>query len=254
MNIQVFWDRERCVHCLHCIEVCPSKAIEDAEEQIKGTPACTGCGSCAAACPGKALSLAGHVYTPQEILDICLEDQAFYEESGGGVTLTGGEVLSQSAFAEELLVLLGKAGMHRAIETCGFTALEAFKKLIHETELILFDVKHYDREKHLHFTGVYNDQIIENLQFARNQGCQVLPRLPVIPGCNDRLEDAAGFAELFLSLGIEEVQLLPFHQFGQNKYALLGMGYTLDHVKSLHAEDLQSFQDILATKGIRAFF
>jgi pyruvate formate lyase activating enzyme len=212
---------------------------------------CTGCGVCTAGCPGNALSLAGALRSLAEVTDVCLEDQVFYEESGGGVTLTGGEALSQKEFAESLLARLGEEGIHRTIETSGFAAPEVFNRIADKADLILFDIKHHRREKHRALTGAYNDRIINNLQSAFAQGRNVLPRIPVIPGCNNTLEDAAAFAELLFSIGAREVQLLPFHQFGQNKYRLLGLDYKLENTKAPHSDDLESFGAVFEAKGIR---
>jgi pyruvate formate lyase activating enzyme len=202
----------------------------------------------------------GKFYSPEEVLEVCLRDRVFYEESGGGVTLSGGEVLAQSGFAEALLTLLGKEGIHRAIETSGFAAPEVFNRLTDLAELILFDIKHHNRDRHFEGTQVYNDQIIENLRAALLRGRTLLPRIPVIPGYNDRPEDAAALAELLRSVWAvkpgsqPEVQLLPFHQFGQNKYTLLGLDYGLEETKALHEEDLESYRKIFEIRGIRAFF
>ncbi|MDR0568226.1 MAG: glycyl-radical enzyme activating protein [Spirochaetaceae bacterium] len=249
---QILWDKSRCLHCFTCVGVCPAKALSKGRDRIQADHgACTACGVCADSCPGNALSLAGEARSLESVVQVCLEDKAFYEESGGGATLTGGEVLSQPDFAEALLIRLGSEGVHRTIETSGFAQPETFNRIADNTDFILFDVKHYDREQHYRLTGVYPDRIIENLTGAIACGRNTLPRLPVIPGCNDTLEDAAGFADLLRSCGAGEVQLLPFHQFGQNKYQLLGLDYALERARTLHPEDLRAFAEVLSAKGLR---
>jgi pyruvate formate lyase activating enzyme len=225
--------------------------------------------------------LAGKGYTVEEVMEVCLEDQVFYEESGGGVTLSGGEALAQGEFAETLLVRLGEAGIHRAIETSGYAAPETFARIAARTDLLFFDLKHPDPARHLAGTGVAQEPILENFRAAlrashpgsavgtctdgtcavgRNavgesaRRLQVLPRIPVIPGYNDSLPDADAFTELLLSAGAREVQLLPFHQFGQNKYKLLGLDYGLAKEKALHPEDLEPYRARFEKQGIRAFF
>jgi pyruvate formate lyase activating enzyme len=202
-------------------------------------------------------SLSGRSYSAEEVLAICLEDLAFYEESGGGVTLTGGEVLAQDAFAEALLVRLGEAGVHRAVETSGYAVPAVFNRVADHTDLILFDIKHHDRDRHFEGTGVYPEMILDNFRSAlgrraSGEGPRVLPRIPVIPGYNDGLEDAAAFAELLRDAG--EVQLLPFHQFGQNKYARLGLRYGFDKAKALRPEGLEPYRRVFESRGLRAFF
>jgi pyruvate formate lyase activating enzyme len=204
-------------------------------------------------------SLAGKLYSIEETVEICLQDQAFYAESGGGVTLSGGEVLSQADFAEALLVRLGEEGIHRAIETSGCAPAQVFARIAARVEFILFDIKHYDSARHREGTGVETKPIQENFRAAlaasaAGRGPEILPRIPVIPGFNDSPEDAAGFASLLKAAGAARVQLLPFHQFGQNKYALLGMEYALAKKKALHQEDLTRYRAVFEQQGIHVFF
>ncbi|MDR2029097.1 MAG: glycyl-radical enzyme activating protein, partial [Treponema sp.] len=256
-RVQLLWDPGKCRRCLRCVRVCPRGALEDAGGRIRvDRDRCGPCdsggswGICAAACPGQALSLAGKLYSPREVLDICLQDRAFYEESGGGVTLSGGEVLAQEGFAGALLKLLGQAGIHRAIETSGFAAPEVFIRITDLADLLLFDIKHHHRERHFEGTGVYNDRIIANLETALRRGRKLLPRIPVIPGYNNSPEDAAAFADLLRSAWAlqpgsrPEVQLLPFHQFGRNKYTLLGLDYGMEKTKALYQEDLEPYRAV----------
>lgn len=157
----------------------------------------------------------GRFLTISEIMKEILKDEVFYEESNGGVTLSGGEVLLQHKFATELLKLLKKQNIHTAIETTGFISSEIFEKFIDNVDLLLFDIKHYDRQKHFEATNVYNDLIIENLKIAISKGKRVIVRIPVIPTINSGLDDARGFCELLKTVGATEINLLPFHQFGQ---------------------------------------
>jgi pyruvate formate lyase activating enzyme len=184
-----------------------------------------------------------------EVVEQCLKDRAFYDESGGGVTLSGGEVLAQPEFAEALLAALGDAGVHRAIETSGLAPAAVFDRISSRTELILFDIKHHAPDRHREGTGVSQDLILTNFRTAL--GRAAIARIPVIPGYNDRLSDAAAFGELLRSLGAREVELLPFHQFGQNKYAMLGLDYGLEKTKALRPEDLEQYKTILEDHGLR---
>jgi pyruvate formate lyase activating enzyme len=194
------------------------------------------------------------LYSIEETLEICLQDRAFYDESGGGVTLSGGEVMTQPRFAAALLDALKREGVHSALESSGFASPEVFADLAERADLLLFDIKHYDDRRHLEGTGVHNGPILENLKSALTHGRNVLPRLPVIPGYNDSLADARGFAVLLVSLGMRRVQLMPFHQFGERKYDLLQLPYAMRGVPQLHREDLETFRAIIAEKGIDCFF
>jgi pyruvate formate lyase activating enzyme len=208
---------------------------------------------------GRDPSLGGKLYAVEEALEICLQDRVFYEESGGGVTLSGGEVLFQADFAEALLARLGEEGIHRTIETSGHAPADVFGRIAARVELILFDIKHHHNGRHRRGTGVAMERILGNFRTAlaaaaAGKGPKTLPRIPVIPGYNDSPGDAALFASLLRSAGADSVQLLPFHQFGQNKYALLEMDYKLAKKKALHPEDLASFAALFEQQGVHAFF
>ena len=260
-NPQILWDGTKCSRCRRCIGLCPAGAIryeEGGDGKTAGSGRirfdhglCRGCGACVEACPGQALSPAGRYYSVEEVLEQCLKDRAFYEESGGGVTLSGGEVLAQPEFAEALLSALGEAGIHRAIETAGLAPPAVFGRIIPRTDLFLFDIKHHDPDRHRDGTGVPNDRILTNFRAALTAGRAVLARIPVIPGYNDRPADADAFGDLLNSLGAREVELLPFHQFGQNKYAMLGLDYGLETTKALRPEDLEQYKTILKRRGLR---
>lgn len=201
-----------------------------------------------------ALSIAGKPTTVSEIMIEVMKDIDFYEESGGGVTLSGGEVLQQADFAIELLQELKNKGIHTAIETTGYTFSEVFKKFITNVDLLLFDMKHYNRDKHLTATGVYNDVIIKNMNYASSIGKTIIARIPVIPDYNNSLEDAKEFSSLLNKIGIKKVNLLPFHQFGQNKYDLLGKPYAMEGIKQLYPEDLEEFRQVFIEQGLDCSF
>jgi pyruvate formate lyase activating enzyme len=193
-------------------------------------------------------------YSIEETLEICLQDRPFYEESGGGVTLSGGEVLTQSEFAAALLDALRTENIHTAIETSGYAPPDVFMGLAVRADMLLFDIKHYDDSRHVEGTGVHNSPILANLKAALTPDKNVLVRLPVIPGYNDSPKDARGFAVLLTGMGIRRAQLLPFHQFGEKKYDLLKLPYALRGVPQLHKDDLEEFRTIIAKTGIDCFF
>ena len=176
------------------------------------------------------------------------------EESGGGITLSGGEVLQQHDFAAALLKEAHKRGLHCAAETTGFAAHEVFSEFIQNIDLLLFDMKHWDREMHHEKTGVYNDIILENMRYALEQKIPVIARIPVIPGFNANKKAATGMAALLKDMGITEVHLLPFHQFGEKKYEQLGIPYEMSGMNQLHPENLQAYLDIFLKDGLDASF
>ncbi|GHV76556.1 putative pyruvate formate-lyase activating enzyme [Spirochaetia bacterium] len=193
---------------------------------------------------------AGRYYTVEEVMETCLQDRPFYEESGGGVTLSGGEVLMQAGFATALLDRLGEAGIHRAIETSALAPPAVWQKFITHVDFLIIDVKHYNRERHIEGTGVSNETCLANLQTALDNSKSVLPRIPVIPGFNNSLKDAGEFTRLFTAMRISKIELLPFHQFGEKKYADLGIPYPMQGVPQLHREDLALYRQVFIDKGI----
>lgn len=193
-------------------------------------------------------------YTVDEVMGICLQDAAFYEESGGGVTLSGGEAMVQHRFTVKLLGKLRANGIHTAIETTGYAAPGIFAKVLAQADLAIIDVKHHDRTLHRKWTTVSNELPLRNLAAAIEAGGEVLVRIPVIPGVNDQLCDAVAFSRLLGPIGVTEVQLLPFHQFGARKYELLGWDYRFAGVPALHQEELAGYRNTFLENGIKAFF
>lgn len=255
-GFDLLWSQESCRHCGHCVSVCPESAIRTGSEStvFAESAKCTGCGLCIRECPGSALTLAGEEKSIGEILRICLQDQVFYEESGGGVTLSGGEALANPELALPLLRALKENGISTAVETTGFVPEEILLEAAGKLDLFLFDIKHWDEEKHREGTGVSNTLPQSNMKLLISLGKNVLPRLPVIPGYNDSLRDAKEFSSRLKEAGANKVQLLPYHSFGERKYGLLGRNYALEGHPSLQEKDLKDFQQVFLQNGINAFF
>lgn len=254
---QILWDSDKCVRCKHCMQVCPDSAVtfdEEHNRMLFRADDCTAYAACVTECPQEALTLEGEWKSVDEVLAVCLQDRVFYEGSGGGVTLSGGEPLMQPDFAERLLHRLKEAGIHTAVETTGYAPATVFARLMPDIDLYLFDCKHYDRQKHFAATGVYNDLILQNLKTALDAGREVLARIPVIPGVNDSLADARGFCNVLRPLGVKRINLLPFHQFGERKYDFLNKEYRLHGVAALHESDLTAYRAIFLESGFACWF
>lgn len=252
--VQILYDANKCVHCLTCLHTCPRQAITHNNRIHIDTSKCVGCLSCVHNCLQEALSYEGEYKSVDEVVDVCLQDKDFYEESNGGVTISGGEGMSQPDFIRALTSKLKEYHIHLAIETTGYIQEDIFQDLAPRFDLLLFDVKHYDSAKHFVGTGVYNELIVSNLKWAIEQDIEVLPRIPVIPDFNTSLDDAKGIALLLKEVGAKRVQLLPFHQFGEKKYELLNRNYELKNKKALHNEDLVEYQQIFLDNDIDCFF
>ena len=252
---QILRNQSICTSCGRCREICPAHAVTiDSTGVHTDHNQCSSCGICVRECPMHALKQEGEYRTVQEVMDIVLQDQVFYEESGGGITLSGGELLAQPEFASELLKAAKEEGLNTCCETTGFAKPEVFQEVLPYLDFILFDLKHWDREKHLKYTGCSNALPAENMRYAVQSGKDVLPRIPVIPGFNNALSDAGKFAQYLLQIGIRRCQLLPFHQFGENKYSLLDRDYAYQDINALHREDLQEYLQVMKDHGIDAFF
>ena len=198
--------------------------------------------------------LMGKEWTVEEVLKEVEKDRCFYEESGGGMTLSGGEVLQQHNFAVALLTEAKKRSLHCAAETTGYAPREIFAEFVRHIDLLLFDMKHSDREIHREKTGVYNDIIIDNMRYAVEQKVPVIARIPVIPRFNASLGAAREMAALLKDIGIKEVHLLPFHQFGEKKYEQLGLAYEMLGVKQMHPEMLEKYQKVFLDEGMDCTF
>lgn len=252
---QILWNQKSCVNCFHCKDICHLNAIGIKDGHINiDHKLCDGCEKCVKECPNRALETKGKLMSVKEVIDIVKQDEAFYEESGGGMTLSGGEFLSQYDFATELLKAAKENNINTCCETSGQIGNDMFIQIAKHLDQIFIDVKHYDNKKHIFSTAISNQLPFANLKWAVANNKNVYPRIPVIPNYNDSLEDAKGFVEYLKLAGATKVQLLPFHQFGENKYKLLNASYDYEDIPSLHKEDLKDYQQVFIDNGIDAYF
>lgn len=247
---RVMFKSNSCVNCGNCVSVCPvgihSISKETLKHEVNRQIDCINCGKCTDACLKSALSIVGEVKTISELLEIVEEDRTFYEVSGGGVTLGGGEVLMQPEAAASLLMACKNEGINTAIETCGYAKLEAVLKVAEFTDLFLFDIKHINSDKHFQLTGVRNEQILENLEELLQRKYNVQIRMPLLKGVNDCQEDIEAVMEFLLPYkdyrNFKGIDLLPYHKMGVNKYTQLGMEYPVEGDPSLKNEDLDRIE------------
>lgn len=242
-----------CTGCGACLKECPEGAITLTEETGRTIDwsRCTHCLHCVPACLYNSLNVCGAYMTVTEVLDEVAKDEDFYRNSSGGVTLSGGEALLQSDFVSNLLRACKARGLHTALETTGFSSWNRFSTVLEHTDLVLFDIKHLDPDKHRAFTGADNRRILENLHnIAGNK--RIWLRMPVLSGINDSDEYIREIAALAKTTGAEKVSLLPYHEGGKSKSAQVGKAYAFTQGEAPTEEHLQKMKDLLKKQGITA--
>lgn len=224
---QLAYFEHKCVSCGECLFACPSGAhsFENGKHVFHRTQ-CVACGKCVASCLGKALTLYGKRMTVDELLPQLLQDKDFYDQSSGGVTLSGGECLLYADFCADLLKKLKENGVQTAVDTCGFVSKSELDKVIPYTDVFLYDFKAFDDERHKKCTGQSNRRILENLLYLDERGCKIEIRIPYVPDYNDM--NMQRMAEFLSCLkGVVKVRVLPYHNYAGSKYESLSMQNTL---------------------------
>jgi pyruvate formate lyase activating enzyme len=232
---------EKCTGCGACLAVCPSGARRAGENGIEQISAlCTACGACAAVCFSGALSVSGTEMSVEEILNEVLQDRAYYERSGGGVTISGGEVLAQPEFALELLKALKAEGVSTAIETNFCFPFPLIETLLPHIDLFMIDLKLLDETAHKRWTGLSNRLVLQNIEALDQTGKPFIIRTPLIPGVNDNSAEIARIAE-FLSAfkHLEYYEMLNFNPLGASKYKSLGIENPFESARPLGGEALR---------------
>jgi pyruvate formate lyase activating enzyme len=216
---------DRCIGCGYCVATCPNNAhrITDGRHLIERS-VCQVCGACTTECYAGALELVGRDATVDEVLEEVMRDEPFYETSGGGMTLSGGEPMLQFEFTLALLEAAKARGLHCCIETCGHAPEGHFMQVLPYVDLFLYDVKEMDAERHRAFTGVSNRRILDNLRALHDAGAQISLRLPIIPGYNDSSDHFRQVASLVSSLpSLHDVEIMPYHPLGTSKVERMGL-------------------------------
>ena len=208
---QMMFYKDKCTGCGKCTEVCPTPKN------------CTLCGKCSFYCPIDARKVCGKEYTVDEVFDEIIKDKAFYENSSGGVTFSGGECMLQMDFLIEILKKCKENGIHTAVDTAGHIPFQSFEKILPYTDLFLYDIKMFDSQKHKKYTGVGNELILENLKKLFKSKAKIWIRTPIISDINDSIEEMHFIKDFLDKNGkFEKIELLPYHAMGENKYSAIG--------------------------------
>jgi pyruvate formate lyase activating enzyme len=250
---ELLFRANRCILCEDCLPVCPTGSIRREQDTIRiDRQRCRVNGACAAACPADALEVAGREWTVDQVLDAVERDRAFYKGSGGGVTFTGGEPLAQPDFLAELLAECRERGLHTTLDTSGYAPWPVLDRLRPWVDLFLFDLKLMNDDRHREWTGVSNEDILDNLSRLAAAGQAMRVRIPLIPGVNDDEANLHQAGEFLASLPVPPpVELLAYHDLAGAKYSSLGKDYALAELRPVDAQRMQRGVAILGKYGIR---
>ncbi len=242
---------DACTFCRTCAQVCEQGAHSFVNDQhLFNRSACERCGKCAEACVFGALTAAGELRTVSQVVGLILRDKVYFDKSGGGLTLSGGEPLFQAHFTLSLLRSAKESGIHTCIETCGEASRVTFSRILPLVDLFLFDFKVFERERHKALTGVGNRRILANLDYIYRQGAAIRLRCPLIPGGNDTPDDLRAIAALAGRYpSLQGVEIMPYHNLGHQKYRRFGLPDPLPGLPAVDQETKELWMASLACFG-----
>jgi pyruvate formate lyase activating enzyme len=249
---QLLYAPRKCIGCGHCLEVC----LQHVHTLVNGQRSidrerCQACGACVEGCYAGALEMVGRSATVGEVMDEVLRDRIFYEDSGGGMTVSGGEPLAQAAFTRALLEAAKTEELHTVLDTSGYAPWEHLAELLPYVDLILYDLKHMKPERHLALAGASNECILDNLRRLDAIGSPIWVRIPLIPGRNDDDANYQMLGEFLLTLdNVERIEILRYHRLAESKYERAGMAYPLRGLEPPTADEAESRRQILLSYGL----
>lgn len=251
-QVLMYWP-DRCVGCGQCLEACSNGAIISVGGKLEyRRDQCQVCGACCKVCHAGVRELVAKTKSVGEVIAEIEKDLIFYDESGGGVTFSGGEAIMQPVFLLEVLKECRKKEIHTAVETCGYVNFESLQRISEYVDLFLYDLKLMDRQKHQEYTGVTNELILDNLRWLAEHHPKVIVRVPIIPGINDDEENLSQLGYFVTSLKrVNELHILPYHKAGADKYQRLGLKYKLPDIETPDNERMEQIRSRLEQFGLK---
>ncbi len=248
---QLMIRENRCKLSRTCVEACLPGAISWDNGPAVDWEKCDQCGKCAEVCYAGGLEMVGHTVTASEVMAEIERDVPFYDQSGGGVTFTGGEPMAQTEFLKEVLAACREKHIDTAVDTSGYISWDNFRDIVPLVDLFLFDVKLMDETRHMKYTGVSNTLIINNLRKLGEMGAPIIVRIPLIPGINDDDENISLIGSTLAALPrLVGAEVMPYHDIGTAKYGALGMKYKLPDKNSPTDEQVLRVEEMLSNYGI----
>ena len=255
-KMEVWYNERACTLCGKCVEACPTHAIEGyLNDRVIDRQVClasTGCEKCVEVCPAAAMEIVGKLMTVEEVVKEVRQDVMFYQRTGGGTCISGGDPTLQADFTIEFLKQCQDEFIDTAVETCGYANWDVLSEIAGFSDLLLMDIKHMDPVRHKQGTGVSNELILENIARLAKMGKKIRIRLPLIPGFNDSEENLRETAEFMVANNLKHIDLLAFHLAGEYKYRQLGKEYACAFVKEPSAEEMTKHKALFESYGIES--
>lgn len=248
---ELMYRHKKCIRCDECAKICPNQALFLTGKKLTiNRKICSLCGVCAKNCPSGALEIIGKEISVEEVMREIEKDSAFYDESKGGITISGGEPLLQIDFTAAILSECKKRSIHTAIDTCGYASPKVIERIKDKVDLFLYDLKIMDDAKHRKYTGKPNRHILKNFRTLAKNGNNLLVRFPILPGINDDRENIQKTADFILLNGVKRVCLLPYHRAGIEKYRSLDKRYDLNSIRPPSEQKLNTIKKQLEAYGL----
>ena len=245
---QLSFNPEKCLHCFGCVNACPNYThkIKDNKHFVDWTQ-CDLAGKCVEICPSGALKMIGANTDVEIVISEVLKDKKYYDKTGGGITISGGEPMAQFEFTKELVMQAKLKGIHTVLDTCGYGEQYLYKEILPYIDLFLFDYKFTDDKLHKEYTGVTNKEILANLNFLYHNGASIILRCPLIPDINDNEKHLLGIKKIIRKYPLLKlVEIMPYHNMGRDKSIRVGMGYKLSQIKNADENDKQRWLNYFA--------